>query len=57
MYPQHHRFLSHLKTVQCSAMVPFTCNVKKIKGVALKNGDIGGTCKRRLKIKGIQAKV
>ena len=27
-------------------MVVFTRNVKKIKGAAHKNGDVGGTCKR-----------
>ena len=30
-------------------MVLFTCNVKKIKGAAHKNGDIGSSCKRDLR--------
>ena len=31
-------------------MVLFACNVKKIKGATLKNGDVNGACKQALRM-------
>ena len=42
-------YLYRLKWVQCNSKALFTCNVKKIKGAANKNGDIDGMCKRTLR--------
>ena len=42
-------FTTVYKCVQYSLMMPFTWNVKKIKHVAHKNGDVDVTCKRALK--------
>ena len=35
-------------------MVLFTHNLKKIKGTAYRNGDVGGTCKQALIFEGFQ---
>ena len=39
-------FLYRSKMVECSRMVLFTHNIKKIKGAAHKNGDVGSMCER-----------
>ena len=43
-------FRTILKLVQFIPTVLLTHNVKKIKGAAHKNGDIGDMCKRALKV-------
>ena len=49
MYCQRRRFLHHLIWIQCSPVVLFRHNVKKIKDGVHKNEDIDSTYKQSLK--------